>query len=174
VPFDALDEQVRRDLGDGEEADHTPIIITGDSVRIDISSEEYTPISSVYSSSGLDLHLIECLHATHSSGDRLCYFVRPGELCTVVFHCTRAGHPDRDVIIQGGLTTSPTVIFDFVEYGEDTSAPGNRRVHANADRRIVGMEIFRTRGGLTERVHVCPLIPPSGRCQYRIWDPHFD
>jgi hypothetical protein len=174
APLEALDLQVRRDLGDGEEADHTPIIITGDSVKIDLSSQEYSPISGVYTSAGLDLHLIEGLHATHADGSRLCYFVRPGEVCTVVFHCKRASFPDRNVLIHGGLTTSPTVIFDFVEYGEDTTAPGNRKVHANANRKITAMEILRIRDGRSERVHVCPLIPANGKCQYRIWDPHFE
>jgi hypothetical protein len=174
VPLEALDDEARRDLGDGEEFDHPPIIITGGSVRIDLSSEEYTAISGVYISAGLHLHLVECLHATHADGSRLCYFVRPGEVCTVVFHCTRGGLPARNVVIQGGLTTSPTVIFDLDEYAQDMTAPAHRRVHFNADRRIAAMEIFRTRGGLTERVHVCPLIPDNGRCRYQIWDPHFD
>lgn len=171
-PLERLAAESLRDLGDGEEASHTPIIITGGSARIELSSEEYSPVAGIYISSDLHLHLIECLHATHADGTGLCYFVRPGEVCTVVFHCTRAGLPEENLIIRGGLTTAPTVIFDFNEYAVDTTAPATRNVHSNANRKIVAMEIFRTRGGLTDRVHVCPLIPDSGRCQYRIWDTH--
>lgn len=172
APLEALDAKTLKDLGDGEEFDHTPIIITDGSAKIDLSSEQYKPISGVYTSFGLHLDEIECLHATHSNGNKVCYTVKAGELCIVVFHCTRGGLPNENFVIQGGLTTSPTVIFSHTEYPKDTTAPAERFVHSNVNRKIVAMEIFRLRGGERERVHVCPLIPTGGGCRYQIWDRH--
>jgi hypothetical protein len=172
LPLERLDAATVASLQDGEEVDHTPIIVTDGSVGIDFSSEEYAEVGGLFVSAGLNLHLIEATHATHEDGSALCYFARPNEQCIVVFHTTRPGGGDETITIQGGLGTSPTVVFRGAEYPRDNSAPAHRRVHRNPERRLTALEIFRVRGVLKERVHLCPLVGAGAR--YRVWDPHED
>src|SRR5947209_8376324 len=155
-PLEALDADSLGVLGDAEEAEHTPIIITGGSTTIDLSSEEYSSITGLYTSSSLYLQMVECLHATHADQTgRFCYFVRPDELCVIVFHCNKGGVDEKRIIIQGGLNISPTINFDLGEFAEQAGAPANRKVHSKDDRQISALEIFSIKGGVTKRVHVC-------------------
>jgi hypothetical protein len=171
-PLEVLDANSLMDLGDGEEAEHSPIIITGGSSTIDLSSQEYSPVTGIYTSSGLYLHMVECLHAVHADQSPYCYFVRPGELCVIVFHCTKNAATEKRLIIQGGLEISPTIIFDLDEFPGHEELATERFVHSKADRKIDALEIFSIKGDVTKRVHVCPLIPANGQCAYKIWDPH--
>jgi hypothetical protein len=173
-PFTALDDDERRRLGRGFEAEHGPIIITDGSVSVDLSSEEYDLAASLFSSHHLVLQQIESRVTSHNNGTRVCYRVtNPNEVCTVLFHCApEAGAgPESNIVIQGGLQQSPLISFDIGEYGADPNPPQRRRVHRNGNRRIVGMEIFSTTPAQgTVRVHVCPLAVDG--CSYQISDPH--
>ena len=86
-PIHSLNEQIRERLGRGFEVGHSPIIVTDGSVRINLSSEDYTLAGSVYASRRLTLQRIESTVRSHSNGSNICYIVRdPDEICTVIFH----------------------------------------------------------------------------------------
>src|SRR5215213_4321891 len=52
-PFDSLDSRSRELLERGHEVEHSPIIITDGSVRMNLSSEHYTLTASLYTSTDL-------------------------------------------------------------------------------------------------------------------------
>lgn len=172
-PLDRLDDQSRERLGRGFEVGHSPIIITDGSVRMNLSSRQYTLAVSVYTSIGLTLQRVESTVSSHSNGTNICYAVRnPNEVCTVVFHCApeSGGAGENNIVIQGGLLMSPIISFDPVEFGEVINPPPERKVHRSGGRRIIGMEIFSTLSGMTRREHVCPLAVDG--CEYQILDEH--
>jgi hypothetical protein len=172
-PFDALDPESLERLGRGHEVEHTPIIITDGSVRMNLSSEEYTLAASLYTSTDLVLQQVESTVASHDNGTSICYVVRdPNEVCTIVFHCRPefGGAGENNIVIQGGPRKSPIISFDPGEFAAVTNPPQLRKVHKSAGRRIIGMEIFSTLNGVTRREHVCPLAGDG--CEYQIIDPH--
>ncbi len=168
------------------EVEHTPIIVDGGSAQIDFSSVEYNGNGVVqHTSAGLFLRDITCLDGlnggVHSdTGSRICHTVQAGEVCQVVFNCKLTGHQDRDFTIEGGSKTavssgagaSPAISFDEAEYPQQAGSATGRRVHANQQRKIVGLKIFTLSNGQKTLVHDCPLIPPSGKCKYQVADPH--
>jgi hypothetical protein len=172
-PLDQLDDEMREQLGRGTEVEHTPIIITDGSVRMNLSADEYTLAASIYTSSGLVLEQVESTVGSHSNGSNVCYAVRNrNEVCTVVFHCgPEAGSSGVErIVIQGGLLMSPIISFDDGTFGEVSNPPPKRKIHRSLDRRINALEIFSTLNGVTRREHLCPLAGDG--CEYQIVDPH--
>jgi len=172
-PINSLNEQVRERLGRGFEVTHSPIIITDGSVRVNLSSEEYTLAGSVYTSHGLTLQRVESTVRSHSNGSNICYLVRdPDEVCTVIFHCLpeNGGVGENNITVQGGLSMSPIISIDPVEFDEVINPPPARKVHISGTRRVMAVEILSTLHGVTRREHLCPLAGDG--CEYSILDDH--
>jgi hypothetical protein len=165
------------------EVEHTPIVVDGGSAKIDFSSDEYRGEQvRKHTSSGLFLDNIENLDDNDGhpdTGDSICHTVGSDEVCRIVVHCKLPGHNDSNFVVEGGGrnavigTASRSSFIDFSEdeYPVQTVSNG-RRIHANAGRKIVKLEIFTLTNGQWKLIHDCPLVPPNGKCQFTIRDPH--
>lgn len=167
----------------GTEVEHTPIIVDGGSAKIDFSADEYHGNQvQKHTSSGLFLDNIENLDDNNGhpdTGNSICHTVGSDEVCRVVVHCKLPGQNDSNFVVEGGgrnavismASRSSVVDFNENEYPLQTLSSG-RRIHANAGRKIVKLEIFSLVSGQWKLIHDCPLVPPSGKCKYTIRDPH--
>lgn len=166
------------------EVEHTPIVVDGGSAQIDFSSAVYQGDHvQQHTSEGLFIFDIRTgdnrLHPdTHSP---ICHTVESNEVCEIVFHCQLDQQEEMNFTITGAgrdaVMSAParSCVIDFSEdeyprRNSQADIDAERRVHANAMRKIVGLEIFTLTNGQRTRVHNCTLA--NGKCKFIILDPH--
>lgn len=148
---------------------HTPIIISGSSVKVLFEPRDYPPNSA---SPGETTHT----HPNSSVGEvkiiddatglgTICNGVPPNGRCTVTVFCTRTGHPDRHITVRG--STNLALTFDHQEYLP--AAPNSQGSHFNPNRIITRVEIQDNNPG--GQMHIC-TVPPNGKCTIKILDRH--